>query len=301
MALNTSMNDTTHEIPSVSETARLFDAMAGTYDKITDLWYSHLFATIEKILVSHLTSTSRVTGRRALDVGCGTGIQTQILERIGYETCSIDISSGLLNVTRRKIPSAHLFFGDAQALPFVSNSFDVINCCGSTLSFVPDYAHALSEMVRVVRRKGKLFLEVEQKWNLDLFWCFLNAISFNVFGYDQSLSTWWRHVNRPLATGFRTEYPFPMPDGSTEYMKIRLFTLSELHEMLKELGVKIEKVWGIHIVTNTLPSTLLHQPNPNNLLKATFHLLERADNAVRHLRPFRSLGCSIVVLGTKVR
>ena len=97
------------------------------------------------------------SGKRWLDVGCGTGALTRIvLERAAPDRVSgIDPSEGYIAYARKRIRDKQADFrtGDAQALPVPEYTFDVA-VSGLVLNFVPDQAKALSEMKRVVRPGG---------------------------------------------------------------------------------------------------------------------------------------------------
>ena len=97
------------------------------------------------------------TGALWLDVGCGTGIFTELI----FEACSpaavvgIDCAEAQIEHARRRTTGLRAEFrvADAQALPLLDASFDVI---ASTLAinFIPDRPRALSEMRRVARPGG---------------------------------------------------------------------------------------------------------------------------------------------------
>jgi len=68
-----------------------------------------------------------VTGRRALDFGCGTGRSTRFLRDLGFEVTGIDISEAMLAEARRLDPGGdyHLVAGDAP-LPLPEHAFDLV-------------------------------------------------------------------------------------------------------------------------------------------------------------------------------
>jgi SAM-dependent methyltransferase len=90
-----------------------------------------------------------------LDVGCGTGALTQTITEHAQlsEVAGVDPSEGFLAVARRRVPQAEFRIGDARALPFEDQRFDVA-VSGLVLNFVPEPAKAAAEMRRVVRPGG---------------------------------------------------------------------------------------------------------------------------------------------------
>lgn len=91
--------------------------------------------------------------QRWLDVGCGTGAFTEMLVlRCQAATIhGVDPSEAQLAyaLARPSLVDAHLQQGDAMALPFADNSFDIA-VMSLVIFFVPDPAKALAEMARVV-------------------------------------------------------------------------------------------------------------------------------------------------------
>lgn len=70
--------------------------------------------------------------------------------------------------SHRPVQPPALVVADLHDVDFAALRPDVIICCGSVLSFVDDYGAALARMAGSLRRGGRLYLEVEQRWNADL-------------------------------------------------------------------------------------------------------------------------------------
>jgi len=275
--------------------ARLFDAMAESYDDL-EPWYEHLYARLHAILRTTLAPARGRPPGRALDVGCGTGFQSAILGEIGYEVHGVDISPGLLKVARRRRPARAWFsLASAEDLPFPAAAFDVVNCCGSTLSFVERPERALAEIGRVLRPGGSLLLECEHKWSLDLAWAFLSSLTRDSLGYRTSLADLRRQLARPLREGFWLDYA---GDGAGS-MRLRLFTLAELATMLARAGIRPCRRWGLHSVTNAIPSTVLHRTGLGRGLGVVYRALRVLDVAVASLPPAVALANSVVILGQR--
>jgi hypothetical protein len=83
------------------------------------------------------------------------------------------------------------------------------------------------------------------------------------------------------------------------YGPLRLFTTQELGTMLGASGLVVERVWGIHMLTNLIPSTVLHRPRLARPLGGLYRALAAADGALRRLPGTHRLANSVVVLARK--
>ncbi|HYE94528.1 MAG TPA: class I SAM-dependent methyltransferase [Terriglobales bacterium] len=266
-----------------------FDAMAEHYD-VLEPWYEHLYARLHAILGRAL-APPRAGRRRALDAGCGHGFQTERLAALGYEAHGVDLAAALLARARGRVPGATFTRGDITALPFARDTFDVVSCCGSTLSFVDDCDAALAELARVLRPGGRLLLECEHKWSLDLAWAMASALAGDRLGYGVSA----RAMREALAAPKRTPLRLPYPDYGT----LTLFDGADLRRRLADVGLRWRRAWGVHAVTNVLPSTVLHRRRLPASLRALYRLLRVLDTAATRLPPARALANSLVVLAEK--
>jgi ubiquinone/menaquinone biosynthesis C-methylase UbiE len=92
-----------------------------------------------------------------LDAGCGTGAFTEVVMTSASPSSvtGIDPSPDQIAYakTRPGTASASYHVGDAQALPFDANAFDVA-VMALVIAFVPEPARAVAEMRRVVKQGG---------------------------------------------------------------------------------------------------------------------------------------------------
>lgn len=107
-----------------------------------------------------------VSGKRVLDVGCGSGVFIVELAKRGAYVVGIDYSDKMLEEAKRqlnyfKIPSSKytLKNADATKLPFKNGEFDVILATGLT-DYLSDEQDKLfiREAKRVLAKNGKLIV-----------------------------------------------------------------------------------------------------------------------------------------------
>lgn len=134
------------------DVSRMFDRVAKRYDLLNDLlslgqtkrWRKK----VRRIIAPH-------PGMRILDIAAGTGTSSAALASDGANVTALDFSKGMLEEGRRLHPELTFVFGDALALPFKDDEFDV-----TTISFglrnTNDPSLALKEALRVTRPGGSI-------------------------------------------------------------------------------------------------------------------------------------------------
>jgi SAM-dependent methyltransferase len=113
---------------------------------------------ISKFLEPHLREVKSV-----LSVGCGPGVFLRELagSHPNVQFVGVDLSATRIyeaELRLRGLGNVRLHVGDAQALPFQSNSFDFI-FCRFLMEYLPDKRRALQEMIRVCRGGRKILLQ----------------------------------------------------------------------------------------------------------------------------------------------
>lgn len=141
------------------EAKRFYDHMSKIYDYLTRVFerkYAEM--TLERLCLEE--------GETVLEIGFGTG---HCLERMATsvgktgKAYGIDISSGMLQVTRRRLDKAglidrvELYCGDAVSLPYGDNTFDAVFISYTLELFdTPEIPRLLQEVRRVLKPGGRL-------------------------------------------------------------------------------------------------------------------------------------------------
>jgi ubiquinone/menaquinone biosynthesis C-methylase UbiE len=139
----------------------LFDSVAPFYDAWFETPLGALCFEWERDAIR--AASKPRSGERVLDVGCGTGVFTAEIARVGACVTGIDVSQGMLASARERMSrerlSADLRFGQAEELPFDDASFDLALTV-TMLEFVSSPAAVVAEMARVLKPGGRLVVAV---------------------------------------------------------------------------------------------------------------------------------------------
>jgi demethylmenaquinone methyltransferase/2-methoxy-6-polyprenyl-1,4-benzoquinol methylase len=147
-------------VPRTKEEAkRFYDRISRAYDYFTGAFErKHAERAMECLSISK--------GEAVLEIGFGSGhCLKRIAQSVGEtgKTCGIDISAGMLEVTKRRLGKAQLIdrvglcCGDAAKLPYGNNAFDAVFMTFTLELFdTPEISRVLEDVERVLRPTGRL-------------------------------------------------------------------------------------------------------------------------------------------------
>jgi len=146
-------------VPRTKEEAKRF------YDRLSR-FYDWLAVFERKYAGMALASLSIKEGETVLEIGFGSGhCFRQMAQSVGQsgKAYGIDISAGMLEVTKGKLEKARLmaraelYCGDAATLPYDDNTFDAVFMSFTLELFdTPEIAKVLEEVKRVLKPRGRL-------------------------------------------------------------------------------------------------------------------------------------------------
>ncbi|MFN8161884.1 MAG: class I SAM-dependent methyltransferase [Solirubrobacterales bacterium] len=133
-----------------------FDAIAGQYDRsLPPHVVEHYLQKRLDYIREHAPA-----GASVLDVGCGTGLLADRVQRAGFSVTGVDPSEGMLEFLRKRNPRVATEVASGTDLPFPDSSFDLVYCV-AVMHHIADRGEvekALGEMVRVTAAGGRVLV-----------------------------------------------------------------------------------------------------------------------------------------------
>ena len=137
----------------------------------------HFAAITDQAIHPIFNSVGEVAGRKVLDICCGTGNLAAAAAARGALVTGVDFAPTMIEIARSKVADVHFQVGDAEALPFPGDTFDVV-LCAFGLWHLPEPDRALAEAARVLKKDGvyayTTWLPPQQGW--DMFDLLLKAV-----------------------------------------------------------------------------------------------------------------------------
>jgi ubiquinone/menaquinone biosynthesis C-methylase UbiE len=131
--------------------AAVFDAIGERYDEVFPNKSAQITAT--QRVIDRLAP-----GARVLDIGCGTGVPTaRMLAESGIDVVGIDVSTEMLRLARRNVPSARFVAMDALELDSSLGEFDAAVAFFTLLMLRRADIPAVLRRVRAILRPGGSF------------------------------------------------------------------------------------------------------------------------------------------------
>ncbi len=133
-----------------------YDLAAALYDKKE----KYLDSFEQKLLLPLVAAPA---GKAILDVGAGTGRVSVALAALGARVTALDVSEAMLKVLRKKNSLIKAVVGDAENLPFLHESFDIV-VAAFLVVHLNDPTQFFDEAYRVLKPGGQLIItNINQK------------------------------------------------------------------------------------------------------------------------------------------
>lgn len=174
---------------------------------------------INPLRLDYINSRISLEGKKVLDVGCGGGILSEGMARLGAEVTGIDMGEAPLSVARLHLYESNLkvTYRQTTAERFAEEnpgSFDVVTCL-EMLEHVPDPGSVIASCARLVKPGGRVFFSTINRNP--------KAYLFAILGAEYILNM--------------------LPKGTHDFRKF--IRPSELEGWAREAGLQLDDITGM--------------------------------------------------------
>ena len=117
----------------------------------------------EEELKEFATLVKKNGGKRVLDLGCGSGVQSKMLLEEGLQVVGLDISPEMVRIAGKKVPGTRFVVGDITKIPFRKSSFNGVYARASLLHIPKEpIPKVLKSIHKILRESGVLYLALKE-------------------------------------------------------------------------------------------------------------------------------------------
>ncbi len=174
---------------------------------------------------------------KVLDIGCGTGINSQVISSLGHDVIGVDISEEAIRKYHSRGFSGHVMDIE-KPLEFPDEEFDLV-FCSEVIEHLINVKGLIREIYRILRSNGRIIASTPNSF----FWLYRVAA---IFGYPVSELQHPKHVqffSQRSLSALVTEGGFSLilETGRNMYMILPNPKLSMLKHLFSFIGFKEEK------------------------------------------------------------
>lgn len=131
----------------------------STYNEIASEYAERNLVPPSEVLEMLELFTSKLQGKKVLDVGCANGRDSKYFNERGMVVVGIDLCEPLLEIAKKECPGCMFMYMDMRQLDFPDKSFDGVWACASFLHIEKKEAQrTLREFYRVLKNNGILYI-----------------------------------------------------------------------------------------------------------------------------------------------
>jgi len=209
----------------------------------------------ECMFLNNVFQNAKYDIRKILDIACGTGRHSCILNRMGYEVTGIDIAEEMLKIAKKKCPEVNFKKMDFLKLKFPKNTFDASIIMWSTISYIKsrkDFRTFIKGIAYIT--KNLLVIDSSNYENPDINKLTTKRI-YNLKLPDIEIKSSLKRRYNPK-TKFRNDefdkiikIKGNKPISVKEKEKARMWTVGEI-ETLIQTDFKVSKIYGDYSLDN---------------------------------------------------
>lgn len=138
---------------AISCIQKAYDEWAEVYDRDENPTRDLNFKAIRE-------ESLKLTGKKVLEIGCGTGLNTEYFTQNAAKVVAVDFSEKMLEIARQRVETGKVKFLKADIIKswdFMDASFDLV-IVNLVLEHIEQLSHVFEEAYRVLNSNGELYI-----------------------------------------------------------------------------------------------------------------------------------------------
>lgn len=231
----------------------MYEGFANVYDHVmNNISYEEWFGRLKKYLEEH-----GITGGTICELGCGTGIMTELFAGAGYHMIGVDRSGDMLALARNKMEetgSDILYLQQPmEELELTEPVESIISVCDS-MNYLLHEEDMISTFTRVKKylKPGGYFI-----FDLKTSYCYRNIIGNQTWvEQDDEISYIWENyfyedqdINEYTLTIFRKQPEGELYEKIEEAHYQKAYSVQRLRELLEKSGMEMVECFDENMQT----------------------------------------------------
>lgn len=220
-----------------------FTSLSGIYDPLSDKSY---YDSYLKFILKAIADHSKIPVSDILDLGCGTGSLSVLLEKEGYGMVCVDNSVEMLNIARERSESLLLInqsIADYELFGTVQAAISTLDTLNYLLS-KRDVERCIKLTRNYLENGGIFIFDVNTKYRYEHCYgerCFVYETD------DGDTLIWENEYSAPIHSLILTMFK-KRDDGAfikeSEIQTQRLYSIEEIKDILEKNGFSVLNIFG---------------------------------------------------------
>lgn len=185
---------------------------------------------------------NKITGKKILEIGCGTGEISKRLADYGYEVCGIDISEEMINIAKTKYLNLDIKKQDMRTIK-TENEFDAIVCVFDALNYLQNFEElklSFENIKRALKPNGVFLFDVLNRKMID------SMFPEDIFADDrENMSIIWKHSYEEEIDLDKISASFFIREEKNSYIRYdevfykKIYSSKKILQIITEIGFEL--------------------------------------------------------------
>jgi ubiquinone/menaquinone biosynthesis C-methylase UbiE len=219
----------------------MYQGLASIYDRLSTIDHSAWAHFLE-----HLFTTNSLSGKRILDLACGTGNMCRELAQRGYKPVGVDLSEEMLAMSESKLRGlgVSLYRADMRCLPPLGQ-FDAVLCLSDSFNYLNNLGEFREVLLSIREMQPQLLI-----FDLNTPYYLSQVLGENTFHQvEEDVAYIWENTYDAVNSVCEMQLTFFAREEKDKFVRFdefhveKSFELGEIKRLLLDTGWQLVSVY----------------------------------------------------------